>query len=175
MSVQIRESRLSDTVEIAELHQAAWKVAYKGIIHQSYLDGLDLDNRTQKWKKILSEGKTDQYKHFVALDGDRIVGFADVGEPRDEGMLNHAEMYAIYLHPDYFSRGIGAQLFDAVKQQALTFGYEALYVLVMVDNYRARKFYERMGATMVENGVFDIEIDDKPYKEMKYHWVNLNE
>jgi ribosomal protein S18 acetylase RimI-like enzyme len=89
----------------------------------------------------------------VAVDGDRVVGFAS-------GVH--------YLHPDkppelfineagvadaYQSRGIGRQLMTALLAHAATLGCSTAWVLTDTDNTAARRMYAAAGGT---------ELPDRP-------------
>ncbi len=175
MSIHVRAGCAEDARDIAKVHIASWHAAYRGIIEQSYIDSLDLEYKTQRWRENLTSPKFKDHVNFVAMDEGQIVGFTDVGSARDDGMDEFAELYSIYLHPDYFSQGAGSALFSRARKQALALGYEKMYVWVLEDNLRGRRFYERMGAEAVEGGVKTIELDGRHYQEMKYFWSNLNE
>lgn len=46
IELNIREAKPEDAAQIAEVHIKSWRQAYKGVIHQSYLDnGLDFYER----------------------------------------------------------------------------------------------------------------------------------
>ena len=164
MDIEIRESVFEDARAVAAVHLASWKDGYKGIIHQSHLDDLKLELFIERWDQNLRKGKTDQYKHFVALDKDEIVGFVDVGMPRRSDMAGYGELYAIYLAPAYFERA---------KQQALLFGYKSLYVWVLEHNVRGQGFYKSMGAVVAPGIYDDFLIGGRPYRDMQYRWADL--
>ncbi len=86
---------------------------------QSFLTNMSVESRTKAFAERFS---TCHYRMYVA-EGERsgIVGFADFGEPRDNIDGYEAELYAIYLLPEFQGRGIGAGLFrrgveDLVKR-----------------------------------------------------------
>jgi GNAT superfamily N-acetyltransferase len=87
-----------------------------------------------------------------------IVGYASFGPERDvlgtpwphpltaagtEGRV--AELYALYVHPAWWSTGTGRALMDRVLAKVSVAGYLSITLWVLEDNARARRFYERAG------------------------------
>lgn len=46
----IRRAIISDAPGIAKVHVDSWRTTYKGIIPQSFLDGLSYEQRTKLWE-----------------------------------------------------------------------------------------------------------------------------
>ncbi|MFD0586338.1 hypothetical protein [Dactylosporangium darangshiense] len=51
--MQIRRADVGDAAAIAHVHVQSWQSAYRGLITQDYLDGLDVGLRRQGWERIL--------------------------------------------------------------------------------------------------------------------------
>lgn len=107
--VTIRTATLKDAESIAKIHVKAWQESYKGIISQTYLDEMPLQDRLDLRKRILSEHNPDSI-HLVATINDQIVGFCDAGPAFTESNLFHGEIYAVYLLNEYKHSGIGSTL-----------------------------------------------------------------
>ncbi len=169
--IEIRPAKPDDAPQIAKVHVKSWQEAYKGIVHQSYLDtGLDIGVRTQRWREGLSAGGSET---FLAFEHAGLAGFATVGPSRDEHYPSYAELYAIYLDPAYLGKSVGKLLFNQVVQYAVDHGFEKMFANVLIENKIGRNFYERMGAAAIEGSEFEIIIDDLPYRELKYEWKEL--
>jgi ribosomal protein S18 acetylase RimI-like enzyme len=56
-----------------------------------------------------------------------------------------AELYALYVHPAWWSTGTGRALMDRVLARTSRAGYSDITLWVLKDNVRARRFYERAG------------------------------
>jgi ribosomal protein S18 acetylase RimI-like enzyme len=56
-----------------------------------------------------------------------------------------AELYSLYVAPDWWSTGTGRALMDRVLAGARAEGYPRIILWVLRDNRRARRFYERAG------------------------------
>lgn len=149
LNIITRQAVLGDAPEIARVHIASWKMAYKGLIHQSYLDdGLDLVERIQAWTENLQPQEAEDSPTYVALVGDDIIGFVRVGSARDVAMDGFMEVYTIYTLSEYFACGVGSMLFDQSSSYFQSIDCEKLYVWVLKDNLRGRQFYERMGGVL---------------------------
>jgi GNAT superfamily N-acetyltransferase len=172
MTFAVRTAVYEDAKDIAHVHVESWKAAYKGVVHQSYLDnGLDKETRRKRWEDSF-EKVGDHYEIYIALDDGRTIGFADVGVSRDEDKKDYAELYAIYLDPAYYGQGAGRLLFNECRQKTKKMNYKKLFVWVLEGNKIARDFYERMGAVLSDHEKV-VSIDGKNYREIAYEWTDL--
>ena len=74
--------------------------------------------------------------------GDRIVGYAGVGPERDPGAPpKTGELYALFVHPDYWGTGAGRALTDAALTDLRNADCGAVWLWVLEANTRARRFY----------------------------------
>ena len=100
MSVRIRRARPSDGPAIGRVHVASWREAYRGLVSDERLAGLDPVKRGVKWRaRVVAGGRV-----WVAAGGE-IAGFADTDPRRTEGTL--ATIGCFYLHPSHWRRGVG--------------------------------------------------------------------
>ena len=51
----IRAARVADAPQIALVHVRSWQCAYRGLLPQVYLDGLDPVQRVGRWERSLAE------------------------------------------------------------------------------------------------------------------------
>jgi hypothetical protein len=97
--VEVRKATAQDASGIAFVHVRSWQVAYRGHMPDEFLDGLDVEKRTNMWRELTQDpGKII----FVAEDWEsNIVGFSALGPSRDaDANPNTAEVAAIYVHPE---------------------------------------------------------------------------
>ncbi len=142
--VTIRVATEGDAADIARVHVRSWQEAYAGIVPDAYLASLDADARVAQWRTYLREGPREEIRTWVALAGDRIVGFVTVGPSRDEdaGRGDH-EIFSIYLDPGIWGHGVARDLMRSVIGEVGSATTITLWVLA--DNERARHFYRRHG------------------------------
>jgi len=87
---------------------------------------------------------------FVADDAGCVVGMAlgtqgladDGAGPPVEGLC-HVSM--VFVAPDYWGRGIGGRLVDALLPEARSRGYDRAQLWTQSNNVRARRLYEGRG------------------------------
>lgn len=143
----IREARPGDADQIAEAHVEGWRVGYRGLVPDSFLDStLFADARRDGWGLILSGQLPDALgggdRVFVPVVGGRVVGFGHVGFERDGA--GSGELHGFYIHPGFWGTGVAGVLIErchAALEQICCWAI----LWVLRDNHRARRFYERHG------------------------------
>ena len=146
-SSSIRPALISDARQIAEMHIEAWRVAYAGIVPDDYLASLSVDAREKGWARLIEEGISNLW---IAVCSERITGLISFGASREAGAASTmGELMAIYVHPGFWSCGIGRSLWLAVRGELRRRGFTGVMLWVLDDNTRARKFYSAEG--FVEN------------------------
>ncbi|WP_040164244.1 GNAT family N-acetyltransferase [Microbacterium gorillae] len=141
-AVQVRWAEQSDAHAVAGVHIDSWRVAYRGLIADEVLDGLDLTQRTQRWSALI--GSSEHGLRVAELDG-RIVGWASFGRGRDEGLEDRGELSGLYAAPDAWGHGVGHALITRVEDDLRADGFSSAYLWVLDGNERAIGFYERHG------------------------------
>ena len=162
--ISIRNAKLEDAEGIAIVHVKAWQESYKDILPQEYLEGISYGQRLELRKQILSINDPTNLILVAEYEG-KIIGFCDAGKSRD---LERAkgEVYAIYLLDAFKNQGIGKALWNRSIQHLVKHQLIPFSVLVLKDNWQARKFYERQGG--VAAGVEKTEIAGKLYDEVRF-------
>ncbi len=81
---------------------------------------------------------------FVAIVGDRVVGWCDITPPPLEGFSHRAGL-GMGVHPDFRKQGIGKRLLQASLAQARKAGLERVELEVFTSNLAAKRLYETFG------------------------------
>ena len=81
------------------------------------------------------------------------------------------ELYALYVHPDYFRRGIGTQLAQTVARRLVQDGMPSMLVWVLAQN-PARKFYESLGGQYLYDKT--VTIGGAELIEVAYGWQDIH-
>jgi ribosomal protein S18 acetylase RimI-like enzyme len=138
--MEVRLATGADADGISRAQERAWQTAYKHVFPVAELERGGFI-RTELWQERL-EVPPPGWTTFVADDGDGVQGFVSVGPSRDERGLG--ELYAIYVHPDAWSSGVGRALIERGELE-LRASYDEATLWVLEDNPRARSFYEAAG------------------------------
>lgn len=145
--MSIRPAQASDAPAIATVHVRSWQAAYRGLIPQDYLDGLDPVARTARSESALAETDWPRRGVLVAEDAGLVIGFAGFGPSRDADLDPRAvgEISTIYLLPAAWGQGHGRALMEAALVTLGQAGYAEAALWVLDTNQRARRFYEAGG------------------------------
>lgn len=163
--VTIRPATVDDAAQIAAVHVASWRQAYRGVVAEDYLSHLDVESRTAWWREELERaGRTS--KVWVAQDDGAIVGFASLGPSLDDDAERDTmQIYTIYLEPSAWGLGVARELMRTVLAAVPPGAPVTLWV--MHANERARHFYRRHG--FAPDGVERVEdIAGGPWREVRY-------
>lgn len=151
----VRPAVLSDAPAVASVHVRTWQSAYRGLVPDSELDALSVEQRTAMWQRAIPRGGV-----WVALVNGEVVGFVAVG-PSDEPDAAF-KLYAIYVLPSAAGTGLGHGLARAALK-----GQQDVILWVFEENPRARRFYEQLGFRA--DGTEKTEtIDGVELKEIRY-------
>ena len=162
----IRTASRDDATAIAKIKVAAWRVAYRKIVPDIILDGLDIDDVRENWFGLSKSG-LDRGGVVAARDG-RIVGYVLFGTARNGLAGFDGQIFEIYVLPDQFGSGLGSRLHDAAMSRLEADGHANILLWVFEANARARRFYEKHGWTPIENAMHVTEIGGARLHEVAY-------
>jgi GNAT superfamily N-acetyltransferase len=166
----IRLAQLDDADGLARVHVDSWRAAYKGIVPDEHLASLSYEQRAARWRDNLATAKNGIFTYVAQDDAGRIIGFAGGGPERGGDLYYQGELYALYLHPDYFRQGIGTQLARTVAQRLIQDGMSSMLVWVLAQN-PARGFYEALGGKYLYEK--PITIGGAELIEVVYGWQDI--
>ncbi len=135
----LRPAAQGDEIEVAEVHVRSWQVAYRGLLPDEYLNALDPADRAARY--TFADGDPGRPHTTVAVDHRQICGFATIGACRDLDKPGAGELYAIYVHPDWWGRGAGRMLIEEARRHLIDRGFEEAVLWVLAGNARAESFY----------------------------------
>ncbi|MFI6927522.1 GNAT family N-acetyltransferase [Nonomuraea spiralis] len=145
--MRIRQATSADAGAIAEVHVRSWQAAYRGLVPQDHLDGMNAAARRPAWERWLARTAWPREGTLVAEADGQVVGFTGLLPARDEDEdgASVAEVATIYLVPESWGQGIGRALMDAAVAALTRAGYRQAVLWVLDANVRARRFYEAAG------------------------------
>ena len=130
-------------MRIATIHVETWRIAYRGIVPDEFLDGLSIEQRHAAWQKSLEAGEPPTW---VAEDGDTTLGWISAAGSRDPDALpSTGEIWAVYVEPGHWSKGVGRALCAEAEQELRKQGFNDVTLWVLKENERAQRFYLSIG------------------------------
>jgi len=164
LTQQVRIANIDDAKGFAIVHIDTWRECYKGIVPDSYLESLDLLERTKSWEYILS--RTSQLCSVVELN-QTVIGWVTCGVNRDGQEDDICEIYGIYVLPQYWGSDAGRSLFRAAIERLDDLRPRLITLWVLKENIRAQNFYEKQG--FLKDGTIKIvDIGGKELEEVRY-------
>lgn len=143
--ITIRTARPSDAPDIAGVHDAAWRDAYRGIIPGRELERIVSRRGAGWWHAAIRKGS-----QLLVLDfDDSIGGYVSYGRNRVPALPYRGEVFELYLAPEFQGVGFGRRLFDAARRDLNERGYSSTLVWALADNDRAIAFYKHLGGRVV--------------------------
>lgn len=160
--VVFRDAAAADAHGIATVLTRSWRAAYRGLLPDDVLGGLSVADRERFWSGVLAE-PPPRVRLVVAIGTGGVVGFAASGpplvppDPADPDDPAVGDIYALYLDPDVWGRGLGSQLHAAALERLRAGGFRRAGLWVLDGNERALRFYARhhwtdTGRTRVDEG-----------------------
>ena len=166
--IQLRDASPNDAHAIATLLVASWQVAYHGLIPDEILAGLSVPERERFWRDALTTPQP-RTRTVLASAGGTAVGFAATGpplNPDDRTDPTLGDLYALYLDPAVWGRGMGSRLHAAALDRLHACDFTQAGLWILDGNQRALRFYLRQGwtdtgRTQIDRGPHDIELHER--------------
>jgi hypothetical protein len=166
--VRVRRAVVDDADAIERVRTDTWRDAYRGLMPDSLLDGLDYD--ATRRRALMSALPAHQFVLVAEVDG-TVVGFCLGGRSRTPDDLHRGEVYAIYVLPKHQGRGIGRALLQAGAKELVARGFGSMIIWVLRENAPSRRFYERMGGRYVRDE--QRELEGVSITETGYGWDDI--
>ena len=170
--IEFRDGTPSDAFTIAELHTQSWRNTYRGILRDNYLDGDIFAERLALWETRLGNPESTQFS-VIAFDEGRPVGFAFVladADPQAGALLDN-----LHVLPEAQGTGLGKKILRRagtwVRDQ---FPGQGIFLWVFEGNAPARRFYEKLGANIVERVIAEAPGGGR-IAEWRYAWADAND
>lgn len=143
--ITVRPARSEDSAEIAGVHDASWREAYRGVIPGRELERMIARRGPRWWRSAIRRGS-----NMLVLEFDEsVAGYVTYGRNRLRTMPFKGELFELYLAPEYQGMGFGARLFRAARSDLARHGLNSLVVWALADNERAAGFYSHLGGLQI--------------------------
>jgi GNAT superfamily N-acetyltransferase len=141
-SYQVRPAVAGDAEQVAVVHAASSEAAYEAVAPGAHQD-LPIDRRRAFWREAIEFGEPLVQ---VALEEGRVIGFAGFDRSRDpRSKPTTGEIWAMYVMPSHWKRGVGLALWDATREALVEEGCTEVTLWVPLCNERALRFFELAG------------------------------
>jgi ribosomal protein S18 acetylase RimI-like enzyme len=164
-AIEIRLARPDDAGSIADVHDEAWRNAYRGVIPGRDLERM-IERRGARWWKNAIDRKT---RIVVLSFGGQIAGYATYGRNRAASLPFSGEIFELYLRPEYQGLGFGRRLFSAVRRDLAGHDVKSLVVWALADNETACEFYRQLGGLPVDTTV--ERFGDAQLQKIAFGWT----
>lgn len=135
---EVRAAVPADAYEVARVQVRSWRSAYRRLIAQDFLDGLE--------PKFFAD------RSGLCRDGD---------------FPNFGELMAIYVDPAHMRRGVGRSLLAAARERLRLVGVAGALLWVLDGNVPARWFYER-DRWGFDGACRTTTFGDSPVRQVRY-------
>jgi ribosomal protein S18 acetylase RimI-like enzyme len=142
VGIQIREAVRNDALDIARVHEEAWRSTYQGIIPHLHLEKMIVHRGPAWWAKALRRPGTNI---LLLSFGGVVQGYTSFGAARALSGHRTGEIFELYLSPTFQGLGFGKKLFYAARRSLELKGRRSLIVWALAENEPACAFYERLG------------------------------
>jgi ribosomal protein S18 acetylase RimI-like enzyme len=143
VTVAVRAATPEDASSIVEVALGAWEEGFRGIV-PAEIDAEHAWNR-DRVRARLSERDRETDHAVAELDG-RVMGYMVFGPSRDrDAPPRVGEIWALYVHPKAWRRGLGRALVDHALEELGQAGCGVVTLWTLADSPSARAFYEACG------------------------------
>jgi len=164
----LREGTGGDAAAIARLHAESWRSAYRGMLSDEYLDHRVHHERAALWQRRFSEQAEKPFFVILAETETELAGFACAFP--DEHPTYGAYLDNLHVVPQRTGQRIGRRLLTAVAERLLANERRGgLYLWVIEQNIRARRFYSQAGGLEVGRETLSMP-DGSRVMEMRCYW-----
>ena len=142
-TIAYREATAADAMLLARLHTLSWRVTYRGLLPDRYLDHEMDEERAAFWVRRMSEQDGARRFVLIAQSDGAPIGFVCAmreGEPGTGVLVDN-----LHVLPAFQRRGVAKRLLHATAAWARALGERMMALHVIEGNRRAIAFYEHTG------------------------------
>ncbi len=142
MRLRFRTARPDDVREVASLHVASWRDAYRGILDDDFLDGALPDFAARQWEAVLAQPQRSATV-VLAMLGTDSAGFVAILR---KGAVAYVD--SLHVRPGMRGAGIGRALLAFAARRMRHRGCASAELVVFAANPGAIRFYTALGASI---------------------------
>lgn len=139
-AVRFERATEGDARLIVALRRQVWATTYRGLYPDSMIDGFDVPWHVEK---ELQRIRHPEYSVYRIVKDDCNIGYLTMRK------TDTVVLQSLYLLEAYQHQGIGRMAFAFVEQYCQANGADHFVLSCLPENENARRFYEKMGGTLV--------------------------
>lgn len=143
--ITVRPALTSDIDSIVEVHDDAWRSAYRGIIPGRELERLVSRRGPRWWRSAIVRRSGLLVFEFDSS----IAGYVSFGRNRTHSLPFAGEVFELYVAPSHQGLGFGRLLFEAARRKLALHGHQSTLVWALAENENAIGFYRALGGVVV--------------------------
>lgn len=165
--MDVRKANLKDIKSIGKIYTESWKITYRGMIAQEYLESLNIQDAEDKWERFLNDKNNIL---LVAEKDHKVIGFI-AGCGTD--IATQAELYALYTDINLKNMGIGSKLLTSLIIELKNTEMQSLIVWAMAQNINAISYYKHKGALEYQDRINTL--GNERIKDLCLIWKNIHQ
>lgn len=167
--IELYKATRNDAATIATLHVRGWQDGYAGLIPQSYLDSLNIEERMARWSKNLADGSNVWISTYKGQPAG-VIAFGAPINPVPAECLNCGEISMIYVLAEFYRHGVGGRLFTHALTSLRSENFQSAFLWILEGNTKGRSFYDKMGGTIISGAKQSITLSGESFEEIPYTW-----
>jgi GNAT superfamily N-acetyltransferase len=139
-----RRATAGDAGAIAAVGVRSFRIAYRGVFPDDFLEALDDESLMKKWELAIHRDDLD----VIVIENDErsAVGFCCLAASRDsDAVWSTGEITVMHVDPSHWRVGYGSGLIVGVREFGRLRGFVTITLWTSEADLRARAFYESRG------------------------------
>lgn len=156
----IRTPDIKNIETLANIHRLSRIEYERGVIYDADLERDDINHFIKNWQTWMND---EEIFKLCLEDEGEIRGFVLYGRTKtrpsfDQGVVPRygAEIYAIFIHPDYFRKGYGTRLFKAACEDLANKKLNSMILWTLKKNKKSSAFYNAFGGEKIAKQRVDM-------------------
>lgn len=154
----IRKKEVRDCASVEKITTICWQSTYRGIVNDSFLDFLSLNEKDRITKRINDFNKPDMLTLVLEIDNN-VIGFSRYGKSSYNEYNDIGELFALYILPKYQHLGYGKALVQKTFHEFHKLGYNKAIIGCLSKN-KSNEFYNRIGGQLIGTRPFLKTMDN---------------
>jgi len=158
--ISIRKAAVNDVKQLAIVSKKAFFIPHQHAIPKKIMDNYLKESFNEE--SLAKEVTQDNYEYHLIFYKDELAGFSKIILNKENEHIPHknvTKMERLYLLEEFYGLGLGKKLFDFNVNLVKRNNQKGIWLYVWIKNYRALKFYEKVGFQKI--ALYDFPISDK--------------